>query len=466
MYTSNINEIQFLDRLQYLIDKKIKNNTIIVNKLKEVLLKNNKIMGSYIQDVLNGAIPLEGLEFSVLILLTIEVFNITKNKDIDPQFIFSREAITEAKQKDFTPFTDRIDFPVVLQNVLKIDSDNYITTMPISDLIDYYDSQIIGYNLEAQRNPKRRFVKTEDGEGKYEEKINVKQSSVDEIAEKLKNGEFMPDAITLNARVGTNNEGIDEIEYNPKNMMIRINQCKLDVLDGWHRIKAFEKEVRRCRENDTESDFIVAVHIKNFTTSVAQKYVSQINKVNKMNKVHLQRLSAERQSDLVVKELQRTSELKGMISNTNFVGRGELVSYGVLADTIHEKFVINTKLEAKELANYLSDFFDSLIGYFSNEFKFDIERYKEVSIINHNNMFAGYIVLAKAFRENNIPLEKLRDIDKIIDFDRGNKYWQDGTYGKVIYEGKLTKNARKEIINFFEHKIVNTLKMEVRKNAN
>jgi hypothetical protein len=63
---------------------------------------------------------------------------------------------------------------------------------------------------------------------------------------------------------------------------------------------------------------------------------------------------------------------------------------------------MDNRADAEDVADFLIDYFNMLLGTYSNEFINNIEETRKTSLINDNNMFVGYIVLARRMFENNI----------------------------------------------------------------
>jgi hypothetical protein len=182
----------------------------------------------------------------------------------------------------------------------------------------------------------------------------------------------------------------------------------------------------------------------------AQTYVAQVNTVNKLDKARLQSLKHERYSDDVVKEMIIDSDIKDRIAvkSRPSLLAGEVVSYSLFTETIDQIFKIESKKEARDLGRFLGRFFDELIGSFPEEFINNIIDINKISLINHNTTFAGYLILAKRFKDEDIKLNSLESIIKSIDFSKSNTSWEQ--IG-VLDRGRLTKNAKENIMKFFKN---------------
>ena len=423
-------------KIKTVLDK-IKHNRQAVNQLKESMSKYGVLPGEA-QKILIGNEPIEDIDLGLLCILTIATHEVTGDLSISPHNFFTNKEITLAKQRDYKPESNDLRLPLTFENVLQVGAEDYITVMSIKDVVRLFKSNLLQYNFETQRNAK--VVRRKD---KIVLEPNINKRSVREIKELVKNNAYLPDTITLNVLAGSAEDG-EEIVYDAAKKQLTIKSGEIDILDGFHRINGF---VAALEEDDV--DLNIQVAIKNYSTRKAQTYVGQINTINKMDPSHLKALKADRYSDTVVKELQRESDLRGKVSQTSRPSKlqNHLVSYSMLADTIDQQFTLNSKKEALELAEYLTRFFDMLIGSYPDAFMENIEEIREKSLINNNNTFAGYIVLAKRMKEENISLSKLKNIIDSIDFSRDNPMWEE--IG-VLEKGRLSRRSRNSMIKFFE----------------
>lgn len=415
----------------------IRYDTGKLNEIKRSLFKKSGVLPGKTQEIINGAKSLEEIELSLLCLLAQEVFRVTDNKDINPAGYFTKKEIDMANRQDFAPETGAIKFPIVIDDVLQVGSEDYITVMSIQQVVEWYNSNLLEYNFETQRNAK--FERKRD---KIIQVPNIKLKSVKEITEHLKNNTYLPDTITFNVLAGSGED--DEVSYDRNKKQLIIKESEIDILDGFHRINAFAEAYRE----DPNIDFSIQVSIKNYSLRKAQAYVAQINTINKMDVSHLKSLKADRYGDFVTKEIQRDSDLRGRVSQTSRPSRlqNQLVSYAMLADSIDETFDIESKKDAMDLSKYLIKFFDYLIGSYPEEFIEKVSEYRKMSIINHNFMFAGYVVLAKRMKDEGIEISRLPDILGEINFSKDDPQWS--KIG-VINSGKVDMRARANIKKFF-----------------
>lgn len=439
-----ITDISLLEQtMSDTISAKIKENKKKVEQIKKNLNEKHSINYGETMKYLNFFDEeKENMDRRVFILLVKEVFLASGNGDLDPTKHFEKNELKLVETYDASIYKeDTLTLPITLNDFLMIDDENFLGILDVKFLKKLFDADLIRYNFETQREAKYIRIK-----GDSQRVANINQKSVNEIADGIVKGTLASTQLTFNASVGTADEG-DELQYNAKKMELEIKKgTMIDILDGMHRLMGS----LRALEINPDIDFRFSILIKNCNTASAQRYIGEINTVNVMSKAHVDAMKALRRSDSVVKQLQRESDLRGRISQTNRVHsrNNELVSTKILADTIDEEFKMETKTDANEVGEYLTDFFNTLIGNYSNEFVKKVKETKEKSIINSNVMFAGYVVLAKRMREENIPLKKLVEILDKIDFSRENKEWED--LG-VIKDNIIADSAKKPVKNYFSN---------------
>ena len=131
----------------------------------------------------------------------------------------------------------------------------------------------------------------------------------------------------------------------------------------------FKSAVRAISVNpNLELELILS--IRSYDTDTAKKYFGQINTVNVVKPERIRELKSEKHSDIVVRDLQLKSDLKGKIASSSRISEiaGQLTTFDILSYAIDETFAPTTKLEAKEVSEYLVDFFNYLVGSFVEEF--------------------------------------------------------------------------------------------------
>jgi hypothetical protein len=423
----------------------IKKKKRIVSDIKEELMNKYDIMGGTIQEwIRNPEEVLKELDLRELYLINEQVFLKTGNMNINPEDYFTEVEVKEARKYSAEVKRDKMDFPITLTNATVVGNAAYTVPMSIQTINSLLANNLLTYDFDLQREAK--FKRGRDNSIRVEPTVNKK--SVSEIEDHLVNSTLVPTTLVFNCMTRSAFSG-NEITFDSNTRELTIHSgTEMAIVDGWHRCSA----IVRALQKNPELEFNFSVLITNFSTRQSQQYQAQIAKANPISKVRVQELEANRHSDSVVRQLREESDLKGLISQTNRVHslNKELVTYNVLADTIDEQFIMKNKADAMDVGDYLVDYFNILLGSFSEDFLENPVESKKNSLIADNNLFVGYIVLARRLFESNIKAKEVRNIIKRINFDKTNKLWQ----GIGVLDSKLsiedTNKARKNIANYFD----------------
>jgi hypothetical protein len=422
---------------------KIKTKKKVINDIKKHLATNYEIVDT--QEWINDPESLKDVDLRALYLFSEQIFAKTGDLSINVEEYFTSSEIKESRQ--FSAIQElkqnEISFPLTFTNATIVGSNAYMVTMSIQTINKLMENNLIYYNFDTQREAK--YVKRKD-EIVIEPTLN--KNSVKEITEHLLQGTLVPTVLVFNAETRTTEDASgEELIYNSKNLELTVTfGTRISITDGFHRITG----ARNALQINPNLEFSFAVLLTNFSTKKAQNYMAQISKSNPVSKTRIQELEANRFSDNVVQQLKEESELRGRISQTNRIHslNRELCSYNVLADTIDEEFKMETKLDALDVGDYLVEYFNFLIGSYPDQFINNIEETREESFINDNNIFVGYIVLARRMFENEMKPKEVRKIINNIDFSR--EAWRElGVLDENLNITETVK-ARKIIKKYFE----------------
>lgn len=415
-------------------------NKKVEDKVKELLAENH-ILGGKVAWTFNQPESIKAEDIRYLCLLTSALYKASKEIEIDPQNFFTDREIKEAQSFSGESKNEDSLFPVIIEGVLKVDDGVFKVVMNNHLINNLLVKGGLNYNFESQREA---TVKKKDDQIIHVPTVN--NASIQEITEHLLNGTLVYTDPIINARLGTSDEG-EEVIYDEENNKLMITEGTIiDIVDGYHRLKGNQTAL----SINPDINFNFPITIINTTVDEARRYVGQIGKANPISKARAKELAGTNFSALVVKKLRQESMLKGMISQGDRLIRlnKEIVTVKVLMDGIEEEFPTRNKMEAMDVGDYLVEFFDNLIGRFQDEFIDNYNEVKKTSLINHNLMFYGYIVLAKRFKEENKKSKNIVDIIHKIDFSKDNEIWEN--IG-VIRNGKINYNrAGKAIKKYFK----------------
>lgn len=431
---------EYIENLIPVIEK-IRTDKKKVKEIKDELSKYNIIHGDVQTLLSNPKTELPEIDLRFLFLFGEQVYIKSGILNINPDKFFTEPEQTTARQYDGElEREDSMSFPVTFENVTFMGNGTYMLPMNVSTINALSNNLLLNYNFETQREA--TFKRRKD---KVVVVPTVNPSSIKDISKHLLEGTLVPTTLTFNAHTRTADSG-NELTYDAKKRQLTINKgTRLDIIDGYHRTKGLQNALLM----NPDLDFYFPVMITNYSTPQARQYLAQIAKANPMKETRIQEFAAERYADDVVKHLKIDSDLKDRISQTNRIHeiKKELTTYNTLVETINEEFTMNTKADAMDVADYLADFFNYLIGSFQDEFIKEYDQFKDKSLINDNNMFAGYIVLASRMRDENIKITKLKNIINNIDFSKDSKLWEEL---EILKDKKITTKTRENIKEYFK----------------
>jgi hypothetical protein len=426
------------------IINEIKHNRKEFDEVENRLSEKYKVAPGLIADLSMGGKQWNEIEEWMLCLIAEVVSEVTGAIRIAPINFYHQEEIEEAKRLALEPKNSHELLPLTISEVLMISPNEYITKIKMTELVAWFNANLIYYDYETQRSAK--WVRTSKAGVVPVPDVNEKH--VKEIAEHYLNETYLTDTITLNVY----SDEVKPLTYNPRSKQLTINKgAVVSILDGFHRLQA---GIRAVSVNPNLSQ-VMQLAIKSFDTETAKKYFGQINTIHIVKKQRLQELKQERFSDYVVNELKTKSDLQGKIASAAQISTiaNQLTTFAILSDAIDENFEMQSRLEAKEVSDYLRNFFDYLVGSFPDQFLYNQDKYRQTSYINNQHMFAGYVVLAKKFQENNIPLKKVQDVINSIDFSK------DGVFKDIYGKARSTdaKKIRAKLTEFFKELDVTAL---------
>lgn len=383
--------------------EEIKHKRKVLEQINGELKKYN-IPNGTINSIARGDDRIASLDSPLLCLICLAVYTITGIQSISPYEYYSdREIGLSQKKLGTSNRFHLLQLPIQLADVTMIDLENYITKIKMSYLVQMYHSQLITYDYETQRSPK--FKRTKNGVVPVPD---INKKSVEDISDHMLRETYLSDMLTLNVY----STEVEPLHYNEKNKTLTINnRATISILDGFHRLQGGVRAVAINPDLDLE----MILSVRSYDTDSAKKYFGQINTINVVKPQRLKELKSQKYSDIVVRDLQKKTDLKGKIASSSKISEiaGQLTTFDILSYAIDKVFDPKTTLEAKEVSSYLVDFFNYLTGLFAQEFIMNPNEYRK-GYINHPLMFAAYIRIAKDFKDQQTDLNKIKArIDKI-----------------------------------------------------
>ena len=226
----------------------------------------------------------------------------------------------------------------MFKNVIEVMPDQWITTVDTDFLYSLYNKQIINYNKNTQR---QLSIKTINGVETYH--ISIVKQSVKEIKESMKNGSFVPNAISLNLNLDNS-----EVDFNISKGDLYLNSGQLDIIDGYHRFRALIE----AKSEDENFNYTMIVNLMNYDESKANAYIAQEDKRNKIKKAYVKSIDTNSLYYFIMYRLNTNpdSVVKGKIGQY-----GQPISQAGLVALITAYFPVKTRQEALGASNVLMD---------------------------------------------------------------------------------------------------------------
>ena len=325
------------------------------NVCKEIYTYANKaydIPKGMVSDLVTGRIEMSEVSEFILFILLDSIHNaMPGNKNI--LGVDNFYTMQEAKHYRTSKYeVEKIEFPLVFK-MIPIAEDQWIGKITVDMLMKLRQSQLINYNVNAQRT----LSKVVKGD-KTTYKITLNQKAVAEIQSSFENNSFIPNTITLNIPMETENEFF----YDEESCSLVIKSIEhLDITDGFHRYIAACQE----RDNNPSFNYPLELRIVNFTEDKAKQFIYQEDQKTKMRKADSNSMNMNKAANIVVTRLNENirCNLKGLISRNDgiipFAELSELVDYFYFKGVGKEKERTVTIQAVKEL----TDDFNALTEY-------------------------------------------------------------------------------------------------------
>lgn len=418
----------------------IKTSRKTVNSFKKQLTVHGVGLADS-QRIINGKTSLNKVENSVLCLFLIHIKEFIEDEDLKSKIAaenyFTQHEINEINLMEISSEDEEL-LPYTFSDVKQFELDDYDTSIDAEQLLKLSEGNVIQYNFNTQREAK--LVKTGTSIIKAP-KLN--QKTVKEITQLILEDKLFRTTITFNARLNSSDSG-QELIFDTRNKILIVTEgTKLDCLDGFHRLTATINAIKI--NPDIKMTF--GLRIVNYSEKKAQSLFSQINTFTSQS---VSRLAEMRQShsSYVVKQLREESMLGDKISSGDHLSTDQLVTFTVLDSIVDEVFHPSNIIEAKEVVGLLKETFDSIAMRYPKEFVTNIGETRKETIINSNQMFTAYVILAKKLKDMELPPSHItRVIDK-IDFSRSNPLWKE--IGILDNNSSMMTKPKSKIVNFFK----------------
>lgn len=394
---------------QLVMNSRVKN--AVIEELKKRNIPNP--IGLYSQ-----SIPLDTVNDEILCLLSYLLYEESGIAIINPERYFTNAEISKIKKYKLGK-KEATQLPLVLENVVELSDGQWSTVQSIQDIVSWYESNIVNYNFDTQREASYKDI----GDSLIK-KPTVNWNSVDQIAERIIQGLFYSNYITLNIL----KNGEDNKVYDAEKKALLINKgSKIDILDGFHRSLGMIKALSQ----NPNINYNTGVMITNFDVPTANSFIRQEDHRNKINARHIKANNVENLFNEIVKQLNTNlkSEIRGKITSDIAVLKSSLAYTltDIMSDSLEILFKkeVKTRRDMSKLSSYLIEFYNEVYGI--NYDGFDKQNMNSYAF---GNMFVVYNCIAKKLHNNNNWVDELENI-----IDKLNKHQED-----VVIKFDLTNN--------------------------
>lgn len=306
---------------------------------------------------------------------------------------------------------DKKKFPIVIEKVLQVNHDQFVTVKNIEFIKDIRDRQIAGYNRNTQRELTAKKVK-----GEYRLVITIIKRAVAEIQRLMLDNKFISNAITFNI----NADEPAEYEYDEDELILTIYSGKIDILDGYHRYLA----MTNVKDNNPDWEYNTILNIMNFSEDKSKMFIVQEDKRNKIKKSKIKSMDNNNNSTIIVNNLNESSKsnLRGLIGSTKI----DLIDVGLLVDLIEYNFPIQRKnnKELIDIKNYTIEAFNILV-----EDNTELVQKKQNDLI-----WVFYIRLMKDYYDSKNFEEFIDKIHRINQLDINNIGIKSNVIGATLFK--------------------------------
>jgi len=370
-----------------------------------------------------------------IFFFSVALNNMLKGKEIDIK-IDVQEYFTQLEYKQWINFKEKIEednnYPIILENFQQIGDkiwQGFLTSQQLSKLST---KNLILYNFKTQRAPKI----TVSGIS-----IDYDKQKIIDIKTRLLNDEQFPDHIKLNIL----NNFQEKIHYNSKTQTLTIGDGSIiNIFDGYHRSVA----TRLAIEENPELKFTWPIIVTNLTENAAKDYMVQIDKQKPIKKEQIKSWDLSKKENLIVSVIvdDKISKLNKIMKeqyNEVKLNKG-LTTKNIIAEAISENYELTETTDIREIGKWIIEFTDYMFGLYPD--KFIVGSIQNDFLINHRNMFYGYIALSAELKDNSNWKKLVEDKMESINFNIDNEIWKE----IGILSNKPNKSVRTKIYKLFK----------------
>lgn len=421
----------------------LRNDKVTQREIDEQLAVLYKIPRGTIDEIFINTTKLDELTQDELVVLCVVVHKITKNEMINPFAFYSQKSVSKALKYRYEE--DSLEFPYVLEGVIRSSNKEFITVMSYKDIAKLWNSKFLTYNFQTQRAAKKKI----NAKGEIKRTPTVIQKSVKNITRLMLEGKFLLSTLVFNILA----DGTDSIQYDNGDLIID-EGTQLNLIDGMHRLQGILNVI----EQNPDFEGYMEVSIRHYTLNEARYLIGLLNTVNRFDKNLVKFNTDDSIGGLIVKDLITIKELRDRVETESTAVKKTLkmlTNYSVLSDSINTVFEPQTTKDQYDITDTLKKFFGYLISAYPDDFTNKMNEARKVSWLNHHNMFVGFIVIAKKLYDKyegvNFPVSEITRIIESIDMRKGSGNALDLI---MIEQGNRNSNQSKSLIRkFFEEQV-------------
>lgn len=206
-----------------------------------------------------------------------------------------------------TSFTQKIQqsYPIILDNVLKVDYDQWVCVRDVNFLKYLYDKNLIQCQTLFQPNAWLNIP-----EGVNTHSIPLDKNLIRNTIKSLQDNSFITKSITLNLNIDD-----PTVKFDYTDGKIILQQGKFNIVD-FDSVHIFIALIRMYKFKDN-IDLKLVLNITGFTEEKAIRFIFQKNNHAKIDKRYLQPLNAEAYPNVIINKLNSEDDscLKGKIGS-------------------------------------------------------------------------------------------------------------------------------------------------------
>lgn len=429
-----LNREKFYDKINLLFQE-VSTNKRLISEVTEQL-KHRGFLPSDVAKVLRGIVPLQTIPEVELGVIIQTIYNIIDNGEFNLERYFTD---TEIKNiKIYKKTREKEDNYIYLENVIQVNEKQFIAPkVSYHDIKKWYENYLITYNFATQREKTTKNIG-----GRIIESITLNANSIKNIKQKMLEGKFTSNMITLNIR---NIWGDEHFVYDEQEKTLLITPDEntfVDIIDGMHRCAAI---IKALQENPNLEGYMV-VNVLHYTEEEAQGFIWQEDQRNPINRNFIKIFNPDNLEIKLTKEINNegnsnTNEMynKIAIDNKEVKYTDKYITAENLSFVLKNLFRIENARDARKVKNKIIDGMNIILGYLKEK-----GYTKENSICYSQSAIIGYIsIIASVDAIKDDELEQ--KIDRLLKKNVGKDELQQ------FEKSRYRKNDILEIAKYYNN---------------